>query len=92
MGERLVCNQEVEGSIPFVSTPIPEQPVIRTPRELDPMETPIRLIARGLGLQLSTSRMTAHDLVPYFQAASSYDEIIRWIPSLTHEEIAVVEH
>jgi hypothetical protein len=26
-----------------------------------------------------------------FQDGCSYDEIIRWLPSLTHEEIAVVE-
>jgi uncharacterized protein (DUF433 family) len=55
------------------------------------MKDEIRLIDRGRGLQLSTSRITVHDLVPYFQAGCSYDEIIRWIPSLTHEEIAVVE-
>jgi uncharacterized protein (DUF433 family) len=55
------------------------------------MQKEITLINCGRGLQLSTSRITVHDLVPYFQAGCSYDEIIRWIPSLTHEEIAVVE-
>jgi len=55
------------------------------------MPKDITLIDRGRGLQLSGSRITVHDLVPYFQAGCSYDEIIRWIPSLTHEEIAVVE-
>ena len=30
------------------------------------------------------------DLVPYFQEECSCDEIIRWIPSLTPEEIAIV--
>jgi uncharacterized protein (DUF433 family) len=55
------------------------------------MQNEITLIDRGRGLQLSTSRITVHDLVPYFQAGCSHDEIIRWIPSLTHEEIAVVE-
>jgi uncharacterized protein (DUF433 family) len=55
------------------------------------MQKEIALVDRGRGLQLSTSRITVHDLVPYFQAGCSYDEIIRWIPSLTHEEIAVVE-
>jgi hypothetical protein len=29
--------------------------------------------------------------VPYFQEGSTYDEIIRWIPTLTREEIAVAE-
>ena len=55
------------------------------------MQKEIALVDRGRGLQLSTSRITVHDLVPYFQEGCSYDEIIRWIPSLSHEEIAVVE-
>src|SRR5262245_23659400 len=55
------------------------------------MQKEITLVDRGRGLQLSTSRITVHDLVPYLQAGCSFDEIIRWIPSLTHEEIAVVE-
>jgi hypothetical protein len=55
------------------------------------MEEEITLVDRGRGLQLSTSRVTIHDLVPYFQTECSYDEIIRWLPSLTHNEIAIVE-
>jgi len=55
------------------------------------MEKVVTLVDRGRGLQLSTSRITVHDLVPYFQNGCSDDEIIRWIPSLTHEEIRVVE-
>ena len=55
------------------------------------MQEEITLVDRGRGLQLSTSRITVHDLVPYFQNGCSDDEIMRWIPSLTHEEIAVVE-
>lgn len=55
------------------------------------MQKEINLVDRGRGVQLSTSRITVHDLVPYFQAGCSYDEVIRWIPSLSHEEIAVVE-
>jgi Protein of unknown function (DUF433) len=55
------------------------------------MAKEICLVERGRGLQLSTSRITVQDLVPYFQEGRSYDEIIRWIPSLTHEEIGVVE-
>ncbi len=51
----------------------------------------IEIVDRGRGLQLSTSRITVQDLVPYFQNGCSYDEIIRWIPTLTQEEIAVVE-
>ena len=55
------------------------------------MQKEITLVDRGRGLQLSTSRITVHDLVPYFQDGCSYDEIIRWLPSLTHEEIGIVE-
>jgi uncharacterized protein (DUF433 family) len=55
------------------------------------MQKEITLVDRGRGLQLSTSRITVHDLVPYFQDGCSHDEIIRWLPSLTREEIAIVE-
>jgi uncharacterized protein (DUF433 family) len=55
------------------------------------MQKEITLVNRGRGLQLSSSRITVHDLVPYFQDGCSHDEIIRWIPSLTHEEITIVE-
>jgi uncharacterized protein (DUF433 family) len=52
---------------------------------------PIEIIDRGRGAQLSTSRVTVQDLVPYFQERCSYEEIIRWIPTLTAAEIAVAE-
>src|SRR5260370_22669208 len=55
------------------------------------MNDKITLIDRGRGLQLSTTRITVQDLVPYFQQGGSHEEIMRWIPSLTHEEIVVVE-
>src|SRR5712671_6958904 len=55
------------------------------------MKTDIHLVDRGRGLQLSTSRITVQDLVPYFQEGCSNEEIIRWIPTLTAEEIAVVQ-
>ena len=55
------------------------------------MQKEITLVDRGRGLQLSTSRITVHDLVPYFQNGCSDDEIIRWIPNLTSEEIRIVE-
>ena len=54
-------------------------------------QKPITLVDLGRALQPSTSRITVHDLVPYFQDGCSRDEIIRWIPSLTHDEIAIVE-
>jgi uncharacterized protein (DUF433 family) len=51
----------------------------------------ITIVDQGRGLQLSTSRVTVQDLVPYFQEGCSAEEIIRWIPSLTAEEIDVVK-
>lgn len=55
------------------------------------MSQAITLVDRGRGLQLSTSRITVQDLVPYFQEGCTHEEIMRWIPCLTHEEIALVE-
>jgi uncharacterized protein (DUF433 family) len=55
------------------------------------MKTEITIVDRGRGPQLSTSRITVQDLVPYFQDSCSYEEIVRWIPTLTHEEIQVIE-
>jgi uncharacterized protein (DUF433 family) len=51
----------------------------------------LEIVDRGRGPQLSTCRITVLDLVPYFQKGRSYDEITRWIPTLTIEEIAAVE-
>jgi uncharacterized protein (DUF433 family) len=55
------------------------------------MSTKIEIVDRGRGMQLSTSRVTVQDLVPYFLSGASREEIIRGIPSLTANEIAVVE-
>ncbi len=55
------------------------------------MKDQITIVDHGRGLQLFTSRITVQDLVPYFQDGCSYEEIIRWMPTLTNEEIAVVE-
>ena len=51
----------------------------------------IEIVDIGRGPQLSTCRITVLDLVPYFQKGKSYDEILRWIPTLSVEEIAAVE-
>ena len=51
----------------------------------------IKLVDQGRGLQLSTSRILVQDLVPYFQEGCSYEEIIRWLPTLSREEIEFVE-
>jgi uncharacterized protein (DUF433 family) len=65
----------------------------KTPgREGDAVKTEtIEIVDRGRGPQLSTSRITVQDLVPYFQEGRSHEEIMRWVPSLTAEEIAVAE-
>jgi uncharacterized protein (DUF433 family) len=54
------------------------------------MTQSITIVDRGRGLQLSTSRITVQDLIPYFQDNCPDAEIIRWIPVLTAEEIGVV--
>ena len=51
----------------------------------------IEIVDRGRGPQLSTCRITVLDLVPYFQKGRSFEEIMRWIPILTHEEIAAIK-
>ncbi len=51
----------------------------------------IRIVDRGRGPQLSTCRITVLDLVPYFQKGRAHIEIMRWLPTLSPEEIAVVE-
>jgi uncharacterized protein (DUF433 family) len=55
------------------------------------MAKEITIVDRGRGHQLSTCRITVLDLVRYFQKGSSPEEIIRWLPTLSHEEIAVAE-
>ena len=55
------------------------------------MKKGIEIIDRGRGPQLSTSRITVQDLVPYFQEKCSHEEIMRWLPVLSEEEIQVVE-
>lgn len=55
------------------------------------MKDNISIVDQGRGPQLSTCRVTVQDLVPYFQDGCSYEEIRRWIPVLSAEEIRVVE-
>lgn len=55
------------------------------------MTTDLQIVDHGRGPQLSTTRITVLDLVPYFQQGCSYAEIMRWIPTLTEAEIALVE-
>ena len=55
------------------------------------MSTSIEIVDRGRGPQLSTSRITVQDLVPYLRQKLSYDEIIEIMPVLTVQEIQAVE-
>lgn len=55
------------------------------------MDTEIRIIDRGRGPQLSTSRITVQDLVPYFQLKYSYDQIREVMPTLSIAEIQAIE-
>jgi uncharacterized protein (DUF433 family) len=49
----------------------------------------IHIVDCGRGPQLSTSRITMLDLVPYFKQGCDIAEIRRWIPSLTIDEVGV---
>ena len=55
------------------------------------MSETIEIVDRGRGPQLSTSRITVQDLVPYFQRQCSHEQIIAVMPVLTVAEIEVVE-
>jgi uncharacterized protein (DUF433 family) len=56
------------------------------------MNAEITIVDRGRGPQLSTSRITVQDLVPYLQLNYSYDEILQVMPTLSAAEIQAVEH
>ena len=51
----------------------------------------IKIVDRGRGPQLSTSRITVLDLVPYFQNNLSFEDIARWMPTLSQEEVSVLK-
>lgn len=55
------------------------------------MKTDIQIVNRGRGPQLSTSRITVQDLVPYLQQKLTYEQILEIMPILTVEEIQAVE-
>lgn len=55
------------------------------------MKTEIAIIDKGRGPQLSTSRITVQDLLPYFQLNYSYDDILEIMPSLSVPEIQAAE-
>src|SRR6266446_3745405 len=51
----------------------------------------IQIVDHGRGPQLSTSRITVQDLLPYYREGASNEEIRHWIPSLTDEEIVLLK-
>lgn len=55
------------------------------------MNAEITIVDNGRGPQLSTSRITVQDLVPYLQLKYSYDEILKIMPILSVSEIQAVE-
>ena len=55
------------------------------------MSSPITIVDRGRGPQLSNSRITVQDLVPYLQQRYTHAQIREIMPVLTCEEILVVE-
>ena len=55
------------------------------------MNKAIEIVDLGRGPQLSSSRITVQDLLPYLQEGCSHEEIMRWVPILTGEEIQLVE-
>lgn len=50
----------------------------------------LQIVDCGRGPQLSTCRITAQDLLPYYREGASNNEIQRWIPSLSDDEIALL--
>lgn len=55
------------------------------------MNAEITIVDKGRGPQLSTSRITVQDLVPYLQLKYSYDDILKIMPTLSVPEIQAVE-
>jgi uncharacterized protein (DUF433 family) len=56
------------------------------------MEHEITIVDRGRGPQLSTSRITVQDLLPYFQLGYPHEQIIREaMPSLSVAEIEIAK-
>jgi uncharacterized protein (DUF433 family) len=55
------------------------------------MDIDLHIVDRGRGPQLSTRRITVQDLLPYYREGAGNDEIRRWLPSLSDEEIALLK-
>ncbi|HEV3025077.1 MAG TPA: DUF433 domain-containing protein [Pirellulales bacterium] len=55
------------------------------------MNAQISIVDRGRGPQLSTSRITVQDLVPYIQLGCTHQQILEVMPTLSDAEIQAVE-
>ena len=55
------------------------------------MHSEIRIVNLGRGPQLSGKRITVQDLVPYLKTGCPAEEILRWYPTLTREELQIIE-
>lgn len=64
---------------------------LRSLRQRDVMNKTIEIVDRGRGPQLSTSRISVQDLVPYFQRNLTYAQILEIMPVLTVEEVQLVK-
>src|SRR5258708_35970203 len=53
--------------------------------------SPVHIVDRGRGPQLSTSRITVQDLVPYLQQDCTWEEIRAIMPVLTVEEYQTIK-
>ncbi len=51
----------------------------------------IEIVDHGLGPQLSTRKISVQDLLPFYRENASNDEIRRWLPMLSDEEIGVLK-
>jgi uncharacterized protein (DUF433 family) len=54
-------------------------------------EKNVQIVDRGRGPQVSTSRITVQDLVPYLQQKYTHEQILEIMPVLTVDEIKAVE-
>jgi hypothetical protein len=55
------------------------------------MNQAIEIVDRGRGPQLSTSRITVQDLVPYLLRHCTYEQVREIMPVLTVEEFRAIE-
>ena len=66
-------------------------PAAMLPANVAVEQRAVHIVDRGRGPQLSTSRITVQDVVPYLQQNCSWEEIREIMPVLTKEEFEVVE-